>query len=94
MKIKNILVGFLATIAVCGVLAGLIFGGSVIFKSINEQQKIKDTFPAGSPVVLRNLDIKGNVSKYTDRGDVDILVTDKNGQLQIINVNPKLLTKP
>jgi len=94
MKIKNILIGFLATVAICAVVIGLVFGGTVIFKSINEQQKIKNTFPSGSPVVLKNLDIKGNVREYTGDGRVNILVIDKTGESHTITTDMNLLTKP
>ena len=94
MKIRNILVGFLLTILAAGVLLGLVYGDMAIFTSINNEQKIQDTFPAGSPVVLKNLDIKGNVSGYAPGSTVNILVIDKLGQSHVINVEMSLLSKP
>ena len=94
MKIKNILLGFGFTILVVAAAFGLVYGGAVIVKSINENARIQNTFPAGSPIALKNLDIKGNVARYTGANTVDILVIDKIGQSHTITVDMNLLTKP
>ena len=94
MKIKDLLVGLALTILVAAVLCGLVWGGSLIYKSISEAERIQNTFPAGSPVVLKNLDIKGNVAGYTGNNTVNILVIDKLGQSHTITAEMSLLAKP
>lgn len=94
MKIKNILNWLLLIVVITAVIMGLTLGVIAVYKSISDEQKIQDTFPAGSPVVLKNLDIKGNVSNYTGNSTVNILVIDKLGQSHVITVEMSLLTKP
>ncbi len=94
MKIKTLLTGFLLTILIAVVICGLAWGGKSIYDSISSQEKIENTFPAGSPIVLKNLDIKGNVARYTGDRTVNILVIDKLGQSHIITVEMTLLAKP
>jgi len=94
MKVKNILLRFGFTIVVFAVALGLVYGGVAFVKSINEIQRIEKTFPAGSPVALKNLDIKGNVSGYTGNNTVIILVIDKLGESHTITTDMNLLTKP
>ena len=94
MKIKDLLIGFALTVLAAAVLCGLFWGGSLIYKSISENERIQNTFPTGSPIVLKNLDIKGNVAGYTGNNTVNILVIDKIGQSHTITVEMSLLTKP
>ncbi len=95
MKVKSLLLKFLIVVMVIAVGVSLFkFLFVPLYEDAKKTQQIYDRFPAGSSVVLKNLDIKGNVSKYKTEQWVDILVVDKLGQPQIISVNINLLSKP
>ncbi len=95
MKIKTIitfLIGSGIVVSIILLLTTFLF--IPLYDDAQKTEKIYNSFPTGSATTLKNLDIKGNVSKYNGDGTVSILVVDRLGQSQIITVNMNLLTKP
>lgn len=75
-----LVVGFIAFIAVA------------IGSTIYAEQKFQSTYPVGSAVQLKGLNIKGNVVNFNNN-QVTILVTDTAGQTHQLTTEAKLLTK-
>lgn len=91
MKIKSILITLGIIVATVGVIAAIVIGAMA---ATQDERRIQNAFPPGAMVSLKDMDIKGNVNRYTQNNEVEILVRDKNGNNQTITVNENLLAKP